>query len=54
MRKLMFALAVLGMTMTTASAQQSPASPYFASGSNSPNGGYRHASGGCDSVCQAK
>jgi len=54
MRKLMSALAVLGMTMTTASAQQSPASPYFASGSNSPNGGYRHASGGCDSVCQAK
>jgi hypothetical protein len=30
MRKVMFALAVLGMTMTTASAQQSPASPYFA------------------------
>jgi len=55
MRNVMFALAVLGMTMTTASAQQSPASPYFASGSNSPNGGYSsHDSGGCGSVCQAK
>jgi len=56
MRKVMFALAIVGMTMTTASAQ-SPSSSFFGSGTNAQGGGYYQHSGhasGCDSLCQTK